>query len=202
MPAIFTQENKDELYRGMIEAGWDLLAREGVRSLRVECVAQAVGIAKGTFYSFFPSKGAFVYALLMENRQRAVDTLEQVRQERGGARVGRAEVRAWLEEMWCTNRNIFRIATADDYACLVKSLPSEQCFDPAADDRLIRWLVDEAAAMRPGVDVHAVLNLQMALAFTLLNRRFLHADALEKTVSALIEATLDELFGKESVPAE
>lgn len=202
MPAIFTQENKDELYRGMIDAGWDLLAREGVRSLRVECVAQAVGIAKGTFYSFFPSKGAFVYALLMENRQRAVDRLERVRQERGGACVGRAEVRTWLVEMWCTDRNIFRIATADDYTCLVKSLPPERCFDPAADDRLMRWLVEEAAAARPGADVRVVLNLQMALAFALLNRRFLYAEALEKTVAALIEAMLDEIFGKEPAPAE
>ena len=46
MPAIFTQENKDELYRGMIDAGWEQLVERGVRSLRVEQVARAVGIAK------------------------------------------------------------------------------------------------------------------------------------------------------------
>ena len=78
MPAIFTQENKDELYRGMINAGWEQLVERGVRSLRVEQVARAVGIAKGTFYSFFPSKGDFVYAMLMENRQRAVDELSRI----------------------------------------------------------------------------------------------------------------------------
>ena len=65
MPAIFSQQSKDELYRGMIEAGWRQLVSGGVRSLRVEQVAQAVGIAKGTFYSFFPSKGDFVYAMLL-----------------------------------------------------------------------------------------------------------------------------------------
>ena len=56
MPAIFTQQNRDELYRRMIDAGWDQLVRNGIRSLRVEQVAAAVGIAKGTFYHFFDSK--------------------------------------------------------------------------------------------------------------------------------------------------
>lgn len=194
MPAIFTQENKDELYRGMIEAGWDQLVESGVRSLRVERVARAVGIAKGTFYSFFPSKGAFIYAMLMENRQRGVDELEAACRERG-ARLDRADMRAWLRRTWHAERNIFRIATADDYAYLVRSFPPERSFDPVTDERLVRWIVDEAAAVRPGVRPHAVANLQIALAVTLLNRGHLHADELETTVDALIEATLDELFG-------
>lgn len=194
MPAIFTQENKDELYRGMIDAGWEQLVERGVRSLRVEQVARAVGIAKGTFYSFFPSKGDFVYAMLMENRQRAVDELEAER-VRAGGRAGRDEVRAWMRRMWRAERNIFRIATADEYDYLVRSFPGDRSFEPATDSRLVRWLIDDAADARPGADAHRVMNLQVALALVLLNRGYMQADALEATVDALIESTLDELFG-------
>lgn len=193
MPAIFSQQNKDELYRGMIEAGWRQLVSGGVRSLRVEQVAQAVGIAKGTFYSFFPSKGDFIYAMLMENRQHAVDELEDERVAAGG-KLGRDGMRVWFRRTWRSRRNIFRIADEKEYAYLVRSFPQERSFDPATDDRLVRWIVGEVADVSPNVDEHAVENLQMSLAFTLLYRRFLHPDALEDTVDALIEATLDELF--------
>ena len=150
MPAIFTQQNRDELYRRMIDAGWDQLVRNGIRSLRVEQVAAAVGIAKGTFYHFFDSK----------------------------------------------DRNIFRIATAEEYRYLVRSLADERTLDPASDGALVRWIVNEVADARPGVDVAAVQNLQFALALTLLNRSLLRAEALERTVDALIDDTLDELFGR------
>lgn len=195
MPAIFTQQNRDELYRRMIDAGWDQLVRNGIRSLRVEQVAAAVGIAKGTFYHFFDSKDDFIYAMLMENRQHAVDVLERTREETG-APLDRARMRSWLELLWRSDRNIFRIATAEEYRYLVRSLPDERTLDPASDGALVRWIVNEVADARPGVDVAAVQNLQFALALALLNRSLLRAKALERTVDALIDDTLDELFGR------
>lgn len=195
MPAIFTQQNRDELYRRMIDAGWDQLVRNGIRSLRVEQVAAAVGIAKGTFYHFFDSKDDFIYAMLMENRQHAVDVLERAREE-AGAPLDRARMRSWLELLWRSDRNIFRIATAEEYRYLVRSLADERTLDPASDGALVRWIVNEVADTRPGVDVAAVQNLQFALALTLLNRSLLRAEALERTVDALIDDTLDELFGR------
>lgn len=179
----------------MIEVGWEQLVEGGIRSLRVERVAAAVGIAKGTFYHFFDSKDDFIYAMLMENRQHAVDVLERVREE-AGAPLDRACMRSWLELLWQSERNIFRIATAEEYRYLVRSLPSERTLDPASDGALVRWIVDEVANARPGVDVAAVQNLQFALALTLLNRGLLRAEALGRTVDALIDDTLDELFGK------
>ena len=195
MPAIFTQQNRDELYRRMIDAGWDQLVRNGIRSLRVEQVAAAVGIAKGTFYHFFDSKDDFIYAMLMENRQHAMDVLERVREE-AGAPLDRACMRSWLELLWRSDRNIFRIATAEEDRYLVRSLPDERTLDPASDGALVRWIVNEVADARPGVDVAAVQNLQFALALALLNRSLLRAKALERTVDALIDDTLDELFGR------
>ena len=195
MPAIFTQQNRDELYRRMIDAGWDQLVRNGIRSLRVEQVAASVGIAKGTFYHFFDSKDDFIYAMLMENRQHAVDVLERTCEE-AGAPLDRARMRSWLELLWRSDRNIFRIATAEEYRYLVRSLPDDRKLDPASDGALVRWIVNEVADARSGVDVAAVQNLQFALALTLLNRSLLRAEALERTVDALIDDTLDELFGR------
>lgn len=193
MPAIFTQENKDELYRRMIDAGWRVVVEEGIRAVRVEHIARAAGIAKGTFYHFFESKGAFLFAMLMENRQHGVDELE-ARRIAAARPLTRDELRAWFMFLWRSERNIFRIATADEYAYLVRSIPAGRSLAPAVDGRLVRWIVSDVIEARPDVNVHAVENLQKTLALALLNRRLLKEDAIEQVVDALVEASLDELF--------
>lgn len=50
--------------------------------------------------------------------------------------------------------------------------------------------------VRPDSDWRVFANLQKALALALLGRANLHPDALEGTVDAIIEAMLDEVFGR------
>ncbi len=195
MPAIFSKEIKSELYHRMIEVGWQLLVGEGIAAVRVERVARSVGIAKGTFYSFFSSKGDFVYAMLMENRQRGVDELERAR-ARAGRALTRAELGQWLVRVWGGERNIFRIFTYDEYVRLVRSFPEGRSLAPAGDGALVRWIATEIVALEHPVDVREVENLNRVLALTLLNRRRLHPEVLERTVAALQEDVLDALFGE------
>lgn len=195
MPAIFTEAERTELAHTMVEAGWRLLVADGLKGLRVERVAEAAGIAKGTFYHFFPSKGAFLCAMVRENRGRAVDELAR-RRDAEGAPLGREAVRAWLLDLWGAPRNIFRILTPEEYGRVAASFPEGEAFDAAGDAPLARWLVDEVAAVRPGARWQVVSNLMRACAFTLLNRDLLIADSIEDTVEVLVEALLDELFGQ------
>ena len=110
-------------------------------------------------------------------------------------------MRSWLELLWRLERNIFRIATSEEYRHLVRNLPNERTLDPASDGALVRWIVDEVADARPGVDIAAVQNLQSTLALVLLNRGLLRTGALERTVDALIDDILDELFGSSGLAA-
>lgn len=99
MPAIFTEADREELRRRMFDAGWDLIVEKGVRSLRVEDVASRVGIAKGTFYSFFPSKEEFAYSIVKANRRAVMDLFEELCEQEGG-RLGRDAMRTWLRSLW------------------------------------------------------------------------------------------------------
>ncbi|HBO61943.1 MAG TPA: hypothetical protein DD645_04635 [Olsenella sp.] len=60
MPAIFNERTKWALRARLLEIGWEHLLRKGFRALRIEDITQEAGIAKGTFYGFFPSKDDFV----------------------------------------------------------------------------------------------------------------------------------------------
>lgn len=192
MPAIFSERDKGELYDRMIAQGCRLVREKGIRKLRVEDVTRAVGIAKGTFYSFFPSKERFVYAMMTEGRQDLMDLLDRQVAEHGS--LGREELRLWLRAMWCSERNIYRTVTLQDYEWLMARLSPEASFDPDKDSQVMEAIAQRLDNVRPDCDWLVFANLQKTLALVLLGRAFMHADALEATVDALIEAMLDEVF--------
>lgn len=194
VPAIFSERDKGELYERMIVEGCRLVQERGIRRLRVEDVTRAVGIAKGTFYSFFPSKERFVYAMMTEGRQDLMDLLGKLHDEHGA--LGRSEMRTWLQAMWRSERNVYRIVTLEDYEWLMAHLEPEASFDPAKDMQVMEAIAELLDGVCEGCDWRVFANLQKALALALLGRTNLHSDALERTVDAIIEAMLDEVFGR------
>jgi AcrR family transcriptional regulator len=62
----------------LFEAGERAIERDGAKRLRVEDLAQGAGIAKGSFYRFFPTKEDFVLALLDRTEDRMREGLGPV----------------------------------------------------------------------------------------------------------------------------
>ena len=63
MPRPFTDTEKEVLKNRLIESGKKLLNRMGMKGLTIEDAARDVGISKGSFYAFFPSKEDFVLSI-------------------------------------------------------------------------------------------------------------------------------------------
>lgn len=70
MPRAFSDPERDQIQTRLFEAGQDQFARLGLRRTGVADLARAAGIAKGSFYLFFPSKEALLLALLWEEQVR------------------------------------------------------------------------------------------------------------------------------------
>lgn len=63
MPKAFNESQRDAIRERLIAAGRAAVNRRGLR-LVVDDVARDVGISKGSFYSFFPTKEDFVLSVL------------------------------------------------------------------------------------------------------------------------------------------
>ena len=64
--------------RDLMDAGERILVRKGIAATTVDDVTRAAGVAKGTFYLYFPSKEDLVAALrqrFTENCRRRIETL-------------------------------------------------------------------------------------------------------------------------------
>jgi AcrR family transcriptional regulator len=66
VPRIFSQEQRGQLQKKLMEEGRKVFSEFGLKKTRIEDITRRVGIAKGTFYSFFPSKEALLLAAMDE----------------------------------------------------------------------------------------------------------------------------------------
>jgi AcrR family transcriptional regulator len=56
MPKGFSDEEKERIQKKLMEAGGELFSKHGIKKTNVIDLTRAVGIAKGSFYSFYNSK--------------------------------------------------------------------------------------------------------------------------------------------------
>ena len=78
----------------MLEAGEKLFLERGYAAVGLRELLEAVGVSKGAFYHFFPTKEAFAVAVLGEHLQKRLRQLET----RLDGDVGLRELLGWLEE--------------------------------------------------------------------------------------------------------
>ena len=60
MPSIFSQEDKERIRTQLLAEGREMMLKRGITKMNIDELAESAGIAKGTFYNFFPSKQDFM----------------------------------------------------------------------------------------------------------------------------------------------
>ena len=73
MPRAFSEKEKEAVRESLLGAGEKLLGRLGITKTSVEDVTREAGVAKGTFYAFWPTKEAFVFACIERTELRIQD---------------------------------------------------------------------------------------------------------------------------------
>lgn len=192
MPAIFNEKTKWALRARLLEIGWEHLLRKGFRALRIEGITQEAGIGKGTFYGFFVSKDEFVAEMVAENRRALREEVDELC-ERTGGRLGRGELTRWMRSVWHSNKIVFRCLDTSEYERLRWALPDDARIGPEMGAEVLGELVGHECDPE-GLKVAAALQRVTALA--IMSRQELEADVLERTVDALIDATVDALLGR------
>ncbi len=75
MPAIFTNERKKRIYQSLIENGIEFFGKYGVKKTTIDEITVKSSIAKGSFYTFFPSKEHLLLHCLIRVRERIAKEL-------------------------------------------------------------------------------------------------------------------------------
>ena len=85
MPNIFSDTDKTNIRESLLVIGRKALEKNSYKNISVADIAADAGIAKGTFYNFFPSKEVFFYEIVLqirdENRMAFAELIESPTRE-------------------------------------------------------------------------------------------------------------------------
>lgn len=78
MARAFTEEEKEHIKQGLMSNGAKLIRQKGLRNVTVEELTQLTGIAKGSFYSFYPSRESLFWDVIKKEEVELVAKIEKV----------------------------------------------------------------------------------------------------------------------------
>jgi AcrR family transcriptional regulator len=173
VPRHFGERERKIIEDSLVHIGRELFAARGLARVTIEELCRAAKIAKGSFYSFFPSKEAFFLSIVKidETRMRR-DVSALMKDSR--VQPGEQFRRIYGAQLLALERYpMLRIAAEPEtYALLVRRLPPDS-FDDAPDAEFMGALVkgwkERGFACR--YTARQLLDLSRALFFIHLHRK-------------------------------
>jgi AcrR family transcriptional regulator len=135
MPKAFTEHEKEQIGRQLLEQGYKLFSAYGLKKTNLDEIAQAAGISKGAFYIFYESKEAlFMDVIEQAERHFRQEILAAV--ELPGP-TPRVRLFAVLKTAFILFKTIplLRFFTSSDFIQLFRRIPAEKLQEHLASDR-------------------------------------------------------------------
>lgn len=193
MPRGFSQQEKEAIRSQLLEQGRRFLTTYGLKKTSVEELTTAVGISKGAFYLFFPSKEELFFTIF--EQWEAEYQAELLRSASGASGTPRERLERFFQQAFTTWRTspLFQHFGRDEFAYLARALPPERLEAAQnADERFAERLL--AVWRERGIVVpytpQEFTGLMRALFFV-----SLHADDIGAVYPATIATLINLLAG-------
>lgn len=83
MANIIPEEERRKIKEKLVNLGFDLLRKGGIKAVNIDVLTEQCYIAKGTFYNLFPSKTEFLYAIMRRKREQTREKLKDFLSDNG-----------------------------------------------------------------------------------------------------------------------
>lgn len=192
----FSEEEKEEIKRKMKEIGLPMLKDEGLTHMSISKLAEAVGIGKSTFYSFYSSKEELVQEILADNRAQFLETLRIGLN--GRKKYSNEESKEIIRKMVQDADHVYQHFSLEDEIALKKM--SEKKGVPFIDLEKERRIIDFITSMMDGVkenlDYIVIANMTKIIVFTYEQKEMLHASGFERTINEMVDLLINFIFEK------
>ena len=191
MPRGFSESEKEHFRTKLLEQGREFLTTYGVKKTSVDDLTNAVGISKGAFYLFFPSKEELFLTIFDQlEADYQAELLRLARQSEGAPRERLATFFQRAFSLW-RESPLFRHFGQEEFAYLARRSPPERlAANHNSDQRfatllLARW---RDQGLNIDISIQTFTGLMRALFFV-----SLHADDIGDAYPATIDLLIDTL---------
>lgn len=190
MPKAFSEHEKELIDKRLLEQGYKMFTAYGLKKTTIEEIANAAGISKGAFYSFYESKEALFMDVIEHAEIRVRQDLLAVIDLPGPS--PRARLFAVLKKAFTLFKEIpiLQFFTGNDFDLLFRRIPAEKLQGHLASDRaFFEELITRC--QNAGIPIQAQTGQITGLLY-LLVLSILHEDDLSRnTFSGSIDLLLE-----------
>lgn len=191
MPQIFDKIGRDKMREQLLEAGFKLIKKHGLKKTSISDIAKMAGIATGTFYNFFPSKEEFVYQIVLHKRSIVKALFENLIKD---GKTDREGFRHYLRKVYFSDHNIFDYLTDDEVAMLNARWPENYWKNQDNDEAASKWFLEHLEGVSPTCDWKIFANLSKAISLIRYGRVRLYQDKYEEALGIYIDAIIRYVF--------
>lgn len=196
MPAPFGPEEQANIRKDLLEAGRNSFSRFGIRKTTVDMLCREAGIAKGSFYRFFPSKEELFMELMEEEERKMREQLtEELRHTRSFAEAEDCIVHTYRR---AGESGILGLLTeSGELAALARKLPEERLRQHRDNDEelsvaLIRIM--EEAGFRTRLSADLISAMLRGLFTVTFHRKEVGSDIFPRAHGEMVRAVLRDAF--------
>lgn len=193
VPVPFTPVQQEELREQLFHEGIRLCRTLGVQRMTVARLTQACGIAKGSFYSFFESKEAFILSLIDYADQKAEEML--LNKLAGRAKMSVHEFFEFFREYLHSDYDLMNGLKIDDFLWLRTHMKDENLFDPRNQMETAGSWLSLIGDMRRDVDSGTVVNLIKSIYAMREHRDTMVEASLENSIEMILQMLENYLTG-------
>ena len=127
MPKSFTEKEDKQIREALMKKGQELFSTIGLRKTTVDDLVKSAGIAKGSFYKFFPSKEILYLEILEEIESNVRTSMAAANLE--GKELSRESLKAFLSDIVTSiDKNPILLKMFDEKALelIMRKIPQER----------------------------------------------------------------------------
>lgn len=192
MPVIFNDENYEIIRKKIIENGFEILKKYGIKKMTITDITERSGFAKSTFYTFFPSKEEFIREIVLYKREQVNQSFLSYADENG--MIGKNEFLEFLSSLNINDLSVYQYLNKEDLNYLTTKWPKEYCFNPEADKVGTMQILSKLKGLSKDANWKVFANFMKLLANMDMCVDYIHADAVNETRQVFINGMIEYLF--------
>lgn len=120
MPKIITEAERKLVRDAIYDSTISLIKQKGIRKVTVDDITTAVGISKGSFYSYYPSKEVCLYKVLKRSEEESFTRMESILAQ---DLHDKERIIQFLHEVFLSSDSIILHLSPTDFEVLMRKLP-------------------------------------------------------------------------------
>lgn len=191
---VFSEEEKNEIRKKMLEAGMSLIREYGLTHTSVTKITKEAGIGKSTFYNFYESKELFVVELIRYERKKTMGMIETLLA--GRPKMTKKEGMELLRQVIYHQDSIYQYLTEEDVKTLYPVMEKSGLIADDLNSDTPQYLLSIMQGVREDVDPKVFVNFLRMMAICVAQKDALHQDVLNQNIDMIFDKMFEYMWGR------